>query len=446
MSKVYLLLICLLLAPFTGCIEDSALETTEKVDETDNTEEKTEERPTDQWTFYRDFGECDADDNALVAYSEFVDCLNTDLINDGESVVSASSEFAHEVFNIADLDMDGNLTPSEFVYIKNYPHEAEEEVEDTPSLRSAVDKYYNYYGSNNFDEEGICGMIVESDGRFLNSSSQVDDDWDDLDYTFEECVDEYKEFLESAKENYDEWNITYRNYTEEEVMDFQGVVREVTLNATTCLKETNSTEWDCWGGDEQRMLWALVDGKWGYAENGLRDYCKSDAMTLTERLEDNQVFQCEIIEANLTLPVDKISDGYSGHYIIEVIAISERHNLSSYSWYLLDNMGNTYDGGKVYGINMNYSGDDEVLQNRSINISNDKGGWRFPAHFLDNDLDGMLSAGDQFLLYDTDYDRYGQTRSLEDGYSFRLRLDVTGDVVHYDMVFGNMNKDISGDS
>ena len=23
-----------------------------------------------------------------------------------------------------------------------------------------------------FDEEGICGMIVESDGRFLNSSSQ----------------------------------------------------------------------------------------------------------------------------------------------------------------------------------------------------------------------------------------------------------------------------------
>ena len=40
MSKVYLLLICLLLAPFTGCIEDSALETTEKVDETDNTEDE----------------------------------------------------------------------------------------------------------------------------------------------------------------------------------------------------------------------------------------------------------------------------------------------------------------------------------------------------------------------------------------------------------------------
>ena len=90
-----------------------------------------EVRPIEQWTFYRDFGECDPDDNALVAYSEFVDCLNMDLVNDGQSVVAASSEFANEIFSMADLDMDGNLTPSEFVYIKNYPHEAVEEVDNT---------------------------------------------------------------------------------------------------------------------------------------------------------------------------------------------------------------------------------------------------------------------------------------------------------------------------
>ena len=139
MSKTYLLVICLLLTPFTGCIEDpndleQDVEDTndleQDIDETNNTEE----RPTDQWTFYRDFGECDPDDNALVAYSEFVDCLNMDLVNDGQPVVAASSEFANEMFSIADLDMDGNLTPSEFVYIKNYPHEAVEEVDDTPSL------------------------------------------------------------------------------------------------------------------------------------------------------------------------------------------------------------------------------------------------------------------------------------------------------------------------
>jgi len=310
---------------------------------------------------------------------------------------------------------------------------AEEEVDDTPSLRSAVDKFYGYLWSNITDYEGYCGMFIESDGKFLNSSAK------------EECVDEWKMYTEYWHDVQFEWNKTYRNYTEMEVMDFKGVVREVTVDETFCEKY-NTTEWYC---EEAyfRMIWALVDGKWGFAENELRDYCKSAGMSITERFEDNEVFQCERIEANVTLPVDKISDGYSGHYIIEVIAISEQHNLSSYTWYLLDNMGNTYDGGKVYGINMNYSGDDEVLQNRSINISNDNGGWRFPAHFLDNDLDGMLSAGDQFLLYDTDYDRYGQTRTLEDGYQFRLKLDITGDVIHYrDMLFGNMNKDISGDS
>jgi len=51
MNKAYLLIICWLLVPFTGCIDDSELEPIENVDEikdeSDNTEEKTEERPTD---------------------------------------------------------------------------------------------------------------------------------------------------------------------------------------------------------------------------------------------------------------------------------------------------------------------------------------------------------------------------------------------------------------
>jgi len=425
MSKTYLLVICLLLTPFTGCIEDpndleQDVEDTndleQDIDETNNTEE----RPTDQWTFYRDFGECDPDDNALVAYSEFVDCLNMDLVNDGQPVVAASSEFANEMFSIADLDMDGTLTPSEFVYIKNYPHEAVEEVDDTPSLRSAVDKFYGYLWSNITDYEGYCGMFIESDGEFLNSSAK------------EECVDEWKRYTEVWHDVQFEWNKTYRNYTEMEVMGFKGVVREVTVDETFCEKY-NTTEWYC-EEDDESMLWALVDGKWGFAENELRDYCKSAGMSITERFEDNQVFQCERIEANLTYPTNKTSDGY---YVIEVIAISERQNLSSYSWYLLDNMGNTYDNGNVYGINMNYSGDDEVLQNRSINISNDDGS-EFPVHFLDNDLDGMLSPGDQFHFYDTDYDRYGRTRTLDDGYQFRLKLNITGDVVDYDRVFGTI--------
>ena len=126
MNKVYLLIICLLLTSFTGCIEDPDLELVEDTDNTEEekseNEEKTEERPTDHWTFYRDFVECDPNNDSIVAYGEFVDCLNMDLVNDGESIVAASSEFANEVFSMADLDVDGNLTSSEFDYIKNYPH------------------------------------------------------------------------------------------------------------------------------------------------------------------------------------------------------------------------------------------------------------------------------------------------------------------------------------
>jgi len=169
MNKSYLLVICLFLTSFTGCIEDPDLEPAEKVDEikdesdntnnivdeTNNTEEKTEERPTNQWTFYREFVECDTNNNSIVAYGEFVDCLNMDLVNDGESMVAASSEFANEVFSIADLDVDGNLTSSEFDYIKNYPHEAEE---------GCMDSNANNFNANATEEDNTCDYDLDDDG------------------------------------------------------------------------------------------------------------------------------------------------------------------------------------------------------------------------------------------------------------------------------------------
>ena len=162
MNKAYLLVICLLLAPFTGCIEDSGLELVEDTDEPDNTEEekseneeKTEERPTEQWTFYRDFVECDPNNDSIVAYGEFVDCLNMDLVNDGESIVAASSEFANEMFSMADLDMDGNLTSSEFDYIKNYPHEL---------IKGCMNSTANNYNANATEEDNTCDYDLDDDG------------------------------------------------------------------------------------------------------------------------------------------------------------------------------------------------------------------------------------------------------------------------------------------
>ena len=194
MNKAYLLAICLLLTPFTGCIEDPALEPAENVDELDNTEEekseneeKAEVRPTEQWTFYRDFVECDPNNDSIVAYGEFVDCLNMDLVNDGESVVAASSEFANEMFNIADLDMDGNLTSSEFDYIKNYPHEAEEECELIPYGHCSGEDF----GGQDLSEINLTGIdlshanLTNADLRNtnLNGAALLDASLDGADLT-----------------------------------------------------------------------------------------------------------------------------------------------------------------------------------------------------------------------------------------------------------------------
>jgi hypothetical protein len=135
-----------------------------------------EERPTNQWTFYREFVECDTNNNSIVAYGEFVDCLNMDLVNDGESMVAASSEFANEVFSIADLDVDGNLTSSEFDYIKNYPHEAEE---------GCMDSNANNFNANATEEDNTCDYDLDDDG--VGDNLDADDDADGISDTNDNC-------------------------------------------------------------------------------------------------------------------------------------------------------------------------------------------------------------------------------------------------------------------
>ena len=176
MNKTYLLVICLLLTPFTGCIDIEEPELEEEWEDLPkDDEEKTEKRPTEQWTFYRDFVECNPNNDSIVAYDEFVDCLNMDLVNDGESVVTASSEFAHEVFNIADLDMDGNLTSSEFDYIENYPHEVEKEP-----VKGCMDMNATNYNSTAEIDDGSCEYppaegCMDSNATNYNSTAEIDD-------------------------------------------------------------------------------------------------------------------------------------------------------------------------------------------------------------------------------------------------------------------------------
>ena len=137
--------------------------------------------------------------------------------------------------------------------------------------------------------------------------------------------------------------------------------------------------------------------------------------------------------------VEEDSDGV---YHVEVITVSEQYDLSDYSFFLKDGSGSTYTGaaqagfgeiamqykdGEEKGIDMNYGGDDEGLQSRAANVSADNG-EDFPVHFSDNDRDGKLSAGDQFLVYGTG----GSDKSkgpAEDGWRLDIVYDLSGDIV-----------------
>ena len=125
----------------------------------------------------------------------------------------------------------------------------------------------------------------------------------------------------------------------------------------------------------------------------------------------------------------------SNVYHIEVIMVSAQVPLEDFSFFLKDGSGSTYVGGNGFGevamqyqggmemgIDMTYGGDDEALESRATNVTNDNGS-QFPVHFSDNDRDGKLSSGDQFLVYGPD------AGPAQDGWKLDIQFDATGDII-----------------
>ena len=79
-------------------------------------------------------------------------------------------------------------------------------------------------------------------------------------------------------------------------------------------------------------------------------------------------------------------------------------------------------GGTIQGIDTGYSGDNETLENRANEISNDDGSG-YPVHFSDNDRDGKLSSGDQFLVYGP------SSGPAEDGWRLHIQYDPSYNII-----------------
>jgi len=156
------------------------------------------------------------------------------------------------------------------------------------------------------------------------------------------------------------------------------------------------------------------------------------------------VWAASFLEQGESAPIATfwVEEDSNGVYHVEVRKVTKQEDLEGFSFYLKDDGGSTYTGhsnagfgeiamqykdGDEMGIDTNYGGDDTSLQSRATNVSNDDGSV-YPVHFSDNDRDGKLSAGDQFLVYG----KGGSDASkgpAEDGWRLDVKFDASGDTV-----------------
>ena len=153
------------------------------------------------------------------------------------------------------------------------------------------------------------------------------------------------------------------------------------------------------------------------------------------------VWAASFLEQGESAPIATffVQEGSDGIYHVDVIKVSKQENLAAFSFYLKDDTGSTYVGsghgfgevamqiigGEEHGIDMAYNGDDPQLDRRAANVSDDVGS-EYPVHFNDNDRDGKLSAGDQFLVYGSGNAAEGPA---SDGWRLDIQFDASGDII-----------------
>jgi len=153
------------------------------------------------------------------------------------------------------------------------------------------------------------------------------------------------------------------------------------------------------------------------------------------------VWAASFLEQGESAPIATffVQEGSDGIYHVDVIKVSKQENLAAFSFYLKDDTGSTYVGsghgfgevamqiigGEEHGIDMAYGGDDPQLDRRAANVSDDDG-TDYPVHFNDNDRDGKLSAGDQFLVYGSGNAANGPA---SDNWRLDIQFDASGDII-----------------
>jgi hypothetical protein len=281
----------------------------------------------------------------------------------------------------------------------------DDEEEDSATLKDSVYDAFDW-------ENAWCSYVfftVEDNEIILANNTELDE-CEDMNEA--EAVFEYK----NTVSNYTEGNLDYR------AANNSGFIYSVSVTIETCERPDEFEPWDCIVNfgldvDEFEMLWVKVGGQWVWWDN-----------------------PWSFLEQGESAPIATffVEESSSGVYHVNVIKVSKEEDLAGFSYFLKDESGSTYVGGngfgeiamqivggQEHGIDASYDGNDTQLVSRADNVSADDGS-DFPVHFEDNDSDGMLSAGDQFMVYGTGNSANGPA---QDNWRLDIQFDASGDII-----------------
>jgi hypothetical protein len=279
----------------------------------------------------------------------------------------------------------------------------EDEENKPSSLEEAFNNFFDSMANENWGD--VCKYMVftedeENNTIILPNNAELD-----------ECVENEA----NSRGNDRPLKYTVSNYTEEN-LDYKaannsGYIYHVSVDLEICERENEFEPWDCDYMNQLTYEWVKVNGQW---------------LWWSLRYESGPDYP---------IATFFVSEDNDNVYHVEVITISKQENLLEFSFFLKDGSGSTYvggngfgevamqfQGGEEMGIDMTYDGDDQQLQDRANNVTNDNGS-QFPVHFSDNDRDGNLSSGDQFLVYGPD------AGPAQDGWKLDIQFDATGDII-----------------
>ncbi len=277
----------------------------------------------------------------------------------------------------------------------------DEESEDNEGPETAIYDMFESMGNN--DWEAFC-QSVGAEADWETREVVINQD------AVDECINEDKGFFEIK--------FTIKEYTQELQSDTSAEedVYYVTIVYDICSKVEEDFPEECEYDIKEDSLWMKVDGTW------------VDVSYLPWRNNSEATYS----PTTVSLMYEKDS---SNVYVVTVLAALTQEDLRDFSFFLKNETGSTYVGGngfgeiamqiineEAHGIDMTYGGDDKVLENRANNVTNDDG-RQFPVHFSDNDRDGKLSSGDQFLVYGPD------AGPAQDGWKLDIQLDANGDII-----------------